>query len=298
MSEVSELTFGVAIPAYQCVESLRGCLSSIGTASPSLFTTISVVDDSGDGRLMAALRGSFSTVQWTVHENNRGFGHSANDAVAACTADVVVLLNDDTELRSDPVPHLRQAFRNPDLFAATFQSLYKDGSFREGAKRLTWPVGMPRVLHNPKDQKAATAYGYPSAYAVGGHAAFHRKRFLLLGGFDPLFDPFYWEDVDLALRAVARGWPTIYLPECVVGHAASSAIRSKHDKEYIRRIQTRNRLLFAWRHLPGWLRPLHELSLAYHVTESLLCRRHTFLHAFRAAKIRNWEYVSENSNIG
>ena len=281
MTDPSDLVVGAAIPAYRNIESLRRCLESIIRVSPVLAERISVVDDSGDARLDAALRDHFPLVRWTVHETNRGFGTSANDAVAACTADIVVLLNDDTELLSDPVARLRQAFLNPRLFAVTFQSVHADFTFREGAKRLIWSFGMPRVLHNAHDQRPAAAIGIPSAYAVGGHAAFDRKRFLALGGFDPLFEPFYWEDVDLCCRARHRGWETVYLPECRVLHDHTGAIRSAFADDMILETKWRNRLLFAWRHAAPLHRPLLELSLIYHKVWNPVFRR-----AWRAARMR------------
>lgn len=287
MTDSAVLVVGAAIPAYRNIESLRRCLMSIARVSPAIAEQISVVDDSGDGRLDAALRTHFPQVHWTVHEENSGFGTSANDAVAACTADIVILLNDDIELLTDPVAPLQDAFRDPHLFAVTFQSLHADLTFREGAKRLIWPFGMPRILHSVKDQFAVTTSGARSAYAVGGHAAFDRKRFLELGGFDPLFAPFYWEDVDLCCRARIHGWETIYLSECRVVHNHESAIRSAFDKVMILETKWRNRLLFAWRHASTLQQSLLELSLFYHRVQSPIVRR-----AYRMAKKRHREWIS------
>ncbi|MDD5087986.1 MAG: glycosyltransferase [bacterium] len=281
MSDPADLIIGAAIPAYRNVESLRRCLASIIRVSPLLAANISVVDDSGDGRLDAILRSHFPQIRWTIHHENRGFGASANDAVAACTADIVVLLNDDTELLTDPVAPLRQAFCDPRLFAVTFQSVHADLSLREGAKRLIWSLGMPRVLHNPRDQHSAAANEIPSAYAVGGHAAYDRKRFLALGGFDLLFEPFYWEDVDLCWRARSQEWKTVFLPECRVLHDRTGAIRSTFTERMIRETTWRNRLLFAWRHASPVQRVFLELSRIYHHASNPVFRR-----AYRAARER------------
>jgi GT2 family glycosyltransferase len=250
-----------------------------------------VTDDSGDGRVATALKSEFPQVRWVVHERNLGFGASANDCVRASPADVVILLNDDTELASDPLPHLRSAFRDETLLAATFQSVLRDGRFREGAKRLVWPFGMPRILHNPKDQLPPRNGVQPSAYAVGGHAAFHRVRFLEFGGFDPLFAPFYWEDVDLAERARRTGLHIIYLPQCRVVHDGNSAIRSAHDAEFLREITLRNRLLFAWRHARGAQRVLHQVSVAYHLLLSVLPDHRIFRCAFASARKRHHQFT-------
>jgi GT2 family glycosyltransferase len=285
------MTFGLGIPAYRNVESLRRCLQSVVALSAELSSCLTVADDSGDGRQALALKSEFPQARWIVHERNLGFGASANDCVRASPADVVILLNDDTELTSDPLPHLRSAFQDETLFAATFQSVLRDGRFREGAKRLVWPFGMPRVLHNPNDQ-LPPRNGVPfSAYAVGGHAAFHRVRFLDLGGFDPLFAPFYLEDVDLAERARRAGLHIIYLPQCRVVHDGDSAIRSAHDAEFLREITLRNRLLFAWRHARGVPRALHHASLSCHWLLSLFSSRRVFRRAYHLARERHRQFT-------
>jgi GT2 family glycosyltransferase len=278
---------GLAVPAYRNTEGLERCLRAVAGVAPDLLRNAVVVDDSGDGRLTAALKEAFPGVQWIVHSENRGFGPSATEAVVKNSADLVVLLNDDVELLSDPVPAVRDAFAaRPDLFAATFRSVDGQDRFREGAKRLVWPFGLPRILHNERDQRAAIGGWRPSDYAVGGHACFHRERFAGLGGFDRLFEPFYWEDVDLAVRARSRSWLTIYLPECRVRHAGESAIRSANDRAAIDTVVMRNRLLFARRHRPPGLSAVYRLAVALRIFGSLVSGDRTFRMAWRDARNR------------
>ena len=280
------MKIGVGIPTYNNPDNLRCCLNSIAAISPALAAGIVVVDDSGDGSVAEQLSDKFPNIQWIIHKQNFGFGHSANECVRACPADVVVLLNDDVELRTDPVPHLQKAFHDESLFAVTFQSALKNGRFREGAKRLIWVMGFPRVLHNPKDQLKPVNGHMMSAYAVGGHAAFHKQRFMALGGFDPLYAPFYWEDADLGERARRNGWRIIYRPECQVIHDGASAIRSQYNEQYRKEITLRNRLLFARRHAHGYRRLLHSISVVCRLLMSLFNPQNRFHAAYHAARKR------------
>jgi GT2 family glycosyltransferase len=265
-------TVGLAIPAYRNAPRLARALDSVARMSPALLERAVVVDDSGDGRVAAELQSRYPRVTWIINEPNRGFGASATRAVAACPADVVVLLNDDVELESETGPALTALFTREDVFAVTFRSVDETGQFREGAKRLVWPLGMPRIRHNERDQRPREAGLLPSDYAVGGHAAFHRGRFLELGGFDPAFEPFYWEDVDLSRRAIARGWQVAYEPSIRVRHAREGAIRSSHDARRIRLVTQTNRIRFARRHRPAWAAPWQELALAWYALTDPLFR--------------------------
>ena len=58
----------------------------------------------------------------------------------------------------------------------------------------------------------------PVAFAVGGTCLFRRVEFLAGGGFDPLYEPFYWEDIDLCWQAWSAGRRVLYQPASVVEH--------------------------------------------------------------------------------
>jgi GT2 family glycosyltransferase len=209
------------------------------------------------------------------------------------SSDIVILLNDDILLESIQIDLLCARFEDPSVFAVTFQSLDEIGQFREGAKRLVWKLGFPTILHNPKDQLKQHGSYQRSAYAVGGHCAFRKSYFAELKGFDSFYDPFYWEDVDLAMRARERGWVTIYASECRVIHALEGAIRTHSDVRSIREITLRNRLLFAKRHCPARLRPLLALNIRLRQLQSGLTGDHLFPAARAAAEARWISYKEQ-----
>lgn len=74
---------------------------------------------------------------------------------------------------------------------------------------------------------------------------FDRRKFLELGGFEPLLSPFYWEDVELSYRAWKRGYSIVYEPRSVVRHLVSSTI-GKLNRRKVRTIEQRNRLVYHW----------------------------------------------------
>src|SRR4030095_3826855 len=86
-------------------------------------------------------------------------------------------------------------------------------------------------------------------FACGGAAAYDRSLWVALGGLDPLYAPFYWEDVDLSWRARKRGWRIVHVPASVVHHEHSATIGSRFDARRVRIVYERNRLLFQWKNL-------------------------------------------------
>lgn len=263
MSEV-ESEIGIAIPAFRNPERLRRCLKSIARIDPTWLALTTVVDDSGDGSVAASLKSEFRSVTWIVHEKNVGFIGAANRAVQECHADIVLLLNDDVEVLSDSRARILDIFSDESLFAVSLRSVNKDGETREGAKRMRWRGGIAKILHNPRDQAILINGVSETAYAVGGHAAYRRKAFLELGGFDDRYNPFYWEDVDLSYRAKTRGFGLAYLDESAILHDDIGAIKASNEAAVIRKTTWRNRLLFSECYARGIQRALLPLGIAWY----------------------------------
>ena len=116
------------------------------------------------------------------------------------------------------------AFRRPRRVRGREHGLRRRGkrviSSRAG---LLWQFGQPDVDRSLAGTETGSKPG-PTLFASGGHSAYRRDRFLEMGGFDPLFAPFYWEDVDLCYRAWKRGWKILFEPRSAVLHDHQSTI--------------------------------------------------------------------------
>ena len=87
------------------------------------------------------------------------------------------------------------------------------------------------------------------AFAVGGTCMLRREDFLARGGFDPMYEPFYWEDIDLCWSAWRRGERVLYQPASVVEHHHRGTIGKIVDLPTVLSAMEKNRLLFHWKHL-------------------------------------------------
>ncbi len=75
-----------------------------------------------------------------------------------------------------------------------------------------------------------------------------RDQFVELGGFDPRYSPFYWEDVDLGFRARRKGWYCAVVPSAVVIHRHSESIDRYHKLKKFHYLRL-NQLRFVMAHL-------------------------------------------------
>jgi GT2 family glycosyltransferase len=161
-----------------------------------------------------------------------------------------VLLNNDMEAREDAFALLAAALEgDPSVFAAV-PSIVRTATGEEEAR--TAIVLRRGVVSTTLDAPP----GRDPAYACGGAMACRRGEFERLGGFDRLFAPFYWEDVDLSYRARKRGRRILHVPDARVDHDHGRTIGARFSRGEISRAYERNRLLFTWKNLtdPGLFR--------------------------------------------
>ncbi|HUR26872.1 MAG TPA: glycosyltransferase, partial [Planctomycetota bacterium] len=117
-------------------------------------------------------------------------------------------------------------------------------------------------------------------FAVGGAFLFRRELFLELGGFDPAFEPFYLEDLDLGWRAWKAGFTCLYVGSSVVEHRHRATIGALVPEPVVLAAIERNRLLFHWKHVddPRLLEE-HVGALARRVAEAVVRKDRAFLTA-------------------
>jgi len=196
---------------------------------------------------------------------NRGFGAASNAGVASAVHPVVLLLNNDVWLDRGALWPLARHFSPPyagPLFAVHGQVRdHETGAVVGTGKAGGFSRGFLRV-HRSFVPRRTEAADLPSMFASGGSALFSRRLFLDLGGFDPLFAPFYFEDVELSYRAWKRGFDVAFEPASIVGHQFSSTIGPRAGGR-VGRVSHRNRLLLHWIHLhDGRLLAEHMLWVA------------------------------------
>ncbi|MEQ1895017.1 MAG: glycosyltransferase family 2 protein [Planctomycetota bacterium] len=209
-----------------------------------------VVDDTGRDVLAAQLAARFPTVRVVAQRENGGFARALRAGIEAARHELVFALNPDVLVRRgflDPLV----ACLEPDVAAVVPRILLngKEESLesfafvreRNGFLELDQPA-----LAGPTPPGALRLA--PVAFAVGGACLLRRAEFLA-APFDPLFEPFYWEDVDWCWRAWRAGRRVVYQPASVVEHRHRGTIGRRVPKDFVRAVTERNRLLFAWKHL-------------------------------------------------
>ena len=205
---------------------------------------------------VAYMRERFPEVEVIIAAAN-DFLFSLNPIVAGRSEDIVVILNNDMRFDPDFVDPLIAHFDDPELFAAASQLMNWDGATRQNAARRGW-------VHNAWFYKGWRGDGRGPAASIeapGGASAYHRQRFVELGGFDPIFRPGYYEDLDLSFRAWLRGWGTVFEPQSIIYHKEGVTMDDVFGTRRISRVHFRNHVLFTVRNIGGLLFLLAFLAL-------------------------------------
>jgi len=240
----------VVIPNWNGRDLLEKYLPSIIEAlAGNPANEVVVVDNGSTDGSVEFVREHFPHVRLLALPRNLGFGGGSNAGFRAAKNEVVVLLNSDMRVAPDFLAPLLEGFRDPLVFAVSCQIFFTDPTkLREetGLTQAWWQDGGLRVRH--RDDPAIQDL-FPCFYGGGGSCAFDRAKFLELGGFDPLLEPFYLEDTDLGYMAWKRGWKVLYQPRSVVFHEHRGTIGKKFSPEFIQDVLRKNFLLFCWKNI-------------------------------------------------
>lgn len=215
------------------------------------------------------------------NKKNLGFGKSVNRGVKEAKGNYLMLLNSDVKLIKNNYQLAINHFRNdPSLFAVSFAQKEKD-ELIIGKNKIYWRKGL--YIH----QKADDLEFGDNGWAEGGAALVDKNKFIKLGGFDPIYSPFYWEDIDLSQRARQAGYRIIFDPKILVIHHHETTIGQYFTENQIKTIAYRNQLMFTWKNLISLnLILIHLLYLPFLIIKYLINGDYLFLIGFIKALVK------------
>lgn len=271
----------VIIPNYNGAQLLRKNLPSVKVACKAYGEqcSIIVVDDGSADDSLSVLQHEFPEVEVVIHDKNKGFAEAIHSGVNAAKTELLFLLNSDVEVQADIFVPLVSYFDDPTTFSVNPLIYDEQGEVKRHSWNLrqfkTGTLKLMRWDLNDALNRRLNGEKLATAYAHGGSFMVRKSMFQALGGFHPIYKPFYSEDYDLGLRAWRRGWPSYFEPRAHIVHQSVGSIRSNVKMNYIKSIRRRNRYVLEWIHLttPQLLFAALPASLIQLLGELLLCDR-------------------------
>jgi GT2 family glycosyltransferase len=250
-------------------------------------TEVIVVDDGSPEAVVSRVAGEFPGVKVVRRQKAGGFCAAANAGIAAASAPVVELLNDDAEVTGGWAEAAMRWFVDERVAAVAPLVLQNDPSRRAR--------GLPPLIDTAGDEYDCGGFarkrGRDQESGVGGRgsegavssptpdprlltsgfvwgasacAAFYRRDAILRAGGFPEHFRAYFEDVDLSFRLRRLGYQIVYDPEAVVWHRVSGSYGKTPSRRVLEQ-QSCNEERVFWRNVRGrerlrWL-PRHAAVL-------------------------------------
>ncbi|MBM3253022.1 MAG: glycosyltransferase [Candidatus Omnitrophica bacterium] len=245
-----DLRVSIVIPSWNGAGLLKECLNSILVLEEfkNSENEVLVVDDGSQDGTFKFVKQNFPEVRIVRNENNMGFGYTCNRGVREAKNELIVLINNDILVTRDFLNPLKEHFRDENVFAVTPKLYGWDkktfmwgmhiGHFKNGYISL-WNEA--DTLEGDKIYQTS-----PTIFAIGGAMVFRKRDFLWLGGFDEIYKPNCWEDIDISYRAWKRDLKIVYEPKSLMYHKGKATLTYERHKEI------KNEISFTWKNITDW----------------------------------------------
>ena len=221
------LRVSIVIVNYNGRSFIRDCLHSVREFSPETTEVIVVDNDSRDGSA-EIIRTEFPWVRLIESATNLGFTGGNNLGAASASGDLLLLLNNDTVLRTPIAPALEVFREGSDIGVVGCRLIYADGSQQESIGRELTPLvlvlgwtplsrfaAFRRTVH--RDARVYGDQDVECAWVSGAFLVTRTELWRDLGGLDTAYF-MYMEDVDYCRRIRRRGFRVIYSACCTITH--------------------------------------------------------------------------------
>lgn len=227
------------------------CIGSIVEHTTSYEYEIIVIDNGSNPDEVEILGRASGQFKFVRLEQNMFFGEPSNIGAELATGDLVLFLNNDIKVTPRWIEPLIAALETEycagavgaKILGPNNELLEAGGAVRPDG----WAIQIGKdSMKLPPEFIDATRI---TDYCSGACLLMRRQVFLDLGGFDPIFDPAYFEDVDLAIRLRSIGLFTYYCGASVVCHeesATSTRVWSAEER-FVHIAANHQRLVRRWR---------------------------------------------------
>ena len=223
-STPTELTASIIIPNYNGLRFLPTCLNALRAQTyPANLTEVILVDDASTDDSVTFVHENYPEVKIVRLTRNSGLAAGCNAGAALAQGELLVMLNNDTEVEPGWLAALVEAAAtHPKAGSiASKMLLFDRRDVLHNAGDIVGVDGIPRnrgvwEVDRGQFDRDLSIFG-----GCGGGVCYRREAWEQAGGFDErLF--MYLEDVDLAWRLHLLGWDAIFAPDARLYHHVSA----------------------------------------------------------------------------
>ena len=240
----------IIVLTWNGIRLIQECFPQIVAATQQInipYEIILVDNGSADNTL------SYVSKMWPdIHiialEKNRGYSKANNYAAHCARYDTLLFVNNDLVFDNGFIESLIHRLEDPAVFAVAPKILKWDRrTVDDGLRYGEYHSGLFSVhLEVDKDK---IDLPHLITFFCGACFVCRKERFFELGGFDEMYTPYAWEDLDLAYRAWKRGYTIVYEPQAVCYHKREATTRSLFSDFFFISLVWRNTFFFIWKNI-------------------------------------------------
>ncbi len=231
--EAHEPDAALVLVNYKTPELVEKCLETVRSGSPDLRLEVLVIDNASDDGSVERLRESLAGARVIALTENRGFAAGVNAGFRDTQAELVIVLNPDTEVRMGALDALVARLREhprAGVVAPTLEGA--DGEIQASGYRrfpnlltlslemcvpLSYALTYAPELHPYALPPSVLVTGGPVAHVCGAAMAIRRAAYEEAGPLDEDFF-MYLEETEWQRRVGERGWLIEIEPAAHVCH--------------------------------------------------------------------------------
>lgn len=246
----------VVIVNFNGREYIKDCINSVLKSDFKDFEIVVVENGSTDDswQLLNREYKNNQRVRLVKSKENLFFTGGCNLGAEKAKGEWLVFLNADTVVEKNWLAELvKAAGNNRKLTLQPKIKIYSTDKIDCVIGKYLWPGFGVAIGRNKQDNYQGIIKG---DYANGTCLMVNRKWFFHLGGFDERFR-FFYEDVDLQLRAKRQGGQAIGVMSAVIYHKGSLSFKQNVSSKTVRFYYQRNRRLTVMKNFTSinrWLR--------------------------------------------
>jgi O-antigen biosynthesis protein len=239
----------ILIPTRNNPALLQRCLASLQHTDYRNYEVFVVDDGSDEPEARSFLEGlSMKVLRMPGRPDGFNFSRLCNDAARRVSADFLLFLNDDTEVRNPAWLSQMVGFaRLSGVGAVGARLLFPDGTIQNAGILLnkgTLAIAFRRWPQYDGGYSSAALVSRNYGAVTAACMLTPRALFLEVGGFDEEAFPISFNDVDYCYRIADKGYRSVYAPEAeLVHHEGSSREPGSQPAELGRfRVRYRHRI--------------------------------------------------------
>jgi len=262
------MDLSIIIVSWNTRELLQRCLEVIFYSSTQYSFDVWVIDNASTDHSASMIQNEFPHIHLIVSNENLGFAHANNLAIAQTSARYVMLLNPDTEIDRYVIDLLINYMdTHPDIGASSPKLLNPDGTLQVSSyPRPTLSREFWRLFHLDEIFPYAA---YPKSYwnsnnplvvdvLIGACLLLRGQILKQVGLLDDTYF-MYTEEVDFCYRVQKAGWQLAWVPNAIVVHYGGQSTKMVRQEMFINLY--RSKVIFFRKHYGELRTQLYKLIL-------------------------------------